>query len=207
MQARDEDGRPMTDGELRDELVTLLLAGHETTATSLAWALERLVRHPAPSRGWSPSDAGEGDGDGYLDAVVNETLRDRPVVPVRRARPPRCRCGSAATSWRPATRGRRRSAVHQPPPGALRGPLRFRPERFLERKPDTYAWIPFGGGIRRCIGAAFAQLEMQIVLQAIMRRADLRAVEAASEPVRRRNITFVPRDKALVEVTGVRDVA
>jgi cytochrome P450 len=204
MLARDEDGRAMGDDELRDELVTMLLAGHETTATSLAWALERLVRHPAAHERLA-AEAREGDAIEFHDAVVHETLRDRPVIPfvARDLRVPMTIGGYALPAGTTAGADIWSTNHHA---ARYDDPLRFAPERFVGRKPDTYAWVPFGGGIRRCIGAAFAQLEMQIVLQAIMRRVDLRALDPASEPVRRRNITFVPRDKALVEVTGVREV-
>lgn len=198
MCARDEDGQAMTDVELRDELVTLLLAGHETTATALSWAMERLLRTPhALAR--ATEDV---DDDAYLDAVICETLRSRPVVPI-----------VGRILQQPMAFG-----DYELPVGVFAGaslygtnhnakvyddPRAFRPERFLDRKPDTYAWIPFGGGIRRCIGAAFAQAEMRIVLRALLRRARLEAVDPAPERVRRRNITFVPQHGATVRVRAV----
>jgi cytochrome P450 family 135 len=202
MQARDEDGEPMGDAELRDELVTLLLAGHETTATSLAWALERLVRHPAALERLA-AEARDGEEAAFAEAVIHETLRDRPVIGfiARDLRAPLTLGGYELAAGASVGADIWGTNHH---PARYDDPRRFAPERFLGTKPDTYAWIPFGGGIRRCIGAAFAQLEMQIVLQAIVRHADLRPVTAASEPVRRRNITFVPRDKAVVEVAGLR---
>jgi cytochrome P450 len=181
--ARDEEGEPMTDVELRDELLTLLLAGHETTATSLAWAVERLVRHPG---GWERLAR---DGE-YADAVVKEILRLRPVVAVvlRRLREPLEVAGrelpAGATVAPCMLLVHRREDVY-PEPEA------FRPERFLDRAPGTYSWIPFGGGVRRCLGAAFAQIEMQVVLQTLARAVRLEAVGDA-EGVRRRGVTLVP---------------
>jgi cytochrome P450 family 135 len=181
--ARDEQGEPMTDVELRDELLTLLLAGHETTATSLAWAVERLVRHP----GGLERLAHDGD---YADAVVKEILRLRPVVAIvlRRLRKPLEVAGrelpAGATVAPCILLVHRREDIY-PDPEA------FRPERFLERAPGTYTWIPFGGGVRRCLGAAFAQVEMQVVLQTLARSVRLDAVGDA-EGVRRRGVTLVP---------------
>jgi cytochrome P450 family 135 len=181
--ARDEEGEPMTDVELRDELLTVLLAGHETTATSLAWAVERLVRHP----GGLERLAHDGD---YADAVVKEILRLRPVVAIvlRRLREPLEIAGrelpAGATVAPCILLVHRREDIY-PDPEA------FRPERFLERAPGTYSWIPFGGGVRRCLGAAFAQVEMQVVLQTLARSVRLEAV-GGSEGVRRRGVTLVP---------------
>jgi cytochrome P450 len=195
MCARDEDGRAMADAELRDELVTLLLAGHETTATALSWAIERLLRTPRALARVTD----EIEDDAYLDAVVCETLRSRPVVPIvgRMLQQPMAfgdyevPVGSFAGA---SLYGTNHNATVYDDPRA------FRPERFLDRKPDTYAWIPFGGGVRRCIGAAFAQTEMRIVLRAVLRRARLEAVDPAPERVRRRNITFVPQHGTTVRV-------
>ena len=163
--ARDEDGRPLSDSELRDELMTLLVAGHETTATALAWALERLTRTPAVlDRLLAERRAGSGE---YLDAVIKETLRLRPVVPavVRRLQAP-MRFGPWALP----------AGVHIAPsiylmhrrPDIYPEPLAFRPERFLTDPPGTYEWIPFGGGVRRCLGASFAMFEMKVVLDAVL---------------------------------------
>jgi cytochrome P450 len=187
--ARDEDGEAMSDTELRDELVTVLGAGHETTATGLAWAVERLVRNPGVLAKLRDSiAAGEED---YLNATVKETLRARPVI-----------VDVARKLKAPATIG-----DYELPAGifvlaAIAGlhyredlfpdPHQFRPERFLDGKADNYAWIPFGGGIRRCIGAAFAEYEMRLILREFVERADLRAVDQKPEPVRVRNITLAP---------------
>jgi cytochrome P450 len=169
MQARDEDGQAMTDGELRDELVTLLLAGHETTATSVAWAIERLVRHPHKLRRLvAEIDAlSEGGGEEYMAAVVSETLRVRPVVPVVvRVLQQDMRVGrhllAKGTRVVPSIYLTNRS------PRVYEEPEEFRPERFLQNGPETFSWIPFGGGIRRCIGASFATLEMKLILRTIL---------------------------------------
>jgi cytochrome P450 len=184
--ARFEDGEPMDDAEIRDQLMTLLLAGHETTATGLAWTFDLLLRHPHVLQ-----RLGTGDDDAYLRAVVAESLRLRPVVPLAGRRlseelrlnghvlPP----GTDVTPaiWLAHTR-----------PDRYPEPYAFRPERFLADAPATYAWIPFGGGVRRCIGAAFAEMEMRIALQAIAQGVDLEAVDAQPERVARRAITFTP---------------
>jgi cytochrome P450 family 135 len=189
LRARHEDGSPMSDAELRDELVTVVGAGHETTATGLAWAMERLLRNPQ-ALGRLRESLARGHGD-YLEATVKETLRARPVI-----------IDVARRLTAPATIGGHRlpagsfvvpaiAAVH------LRedlypDPQQFRPERFLEGKADTYAWIPFGGGIRRCVGAAFAEFEMRIILREFVTRAALRAADPAPEKVKVRNITLAP---------------
>jgi cytochrome P450 len=189
--ARDEDGQPMTDRELRDELVTLLVAGHETTATGLAWAMERLLRNPRVLGRLRESLAG-GHGD-YLEATVKETLRARPVI-----------IDVARKLTAPATIGGYELAAGSfvvPAIAALHlredlypEPEQFRPERFLDGKADTYAWIPFGGGVRRCAGAAFAEFEMRMVLREFVTRAALRAADPAPEKVKIRNITLAPQD-------------
>jgi cytochrome P450 len=164
--ARDEDGQAMTDQELRDELVTLLLAGHETTATAVAWAVERLVRHPAKlARLVAEIDAGEGDE--YMQAVISETLRVRPVVPmvVRVLQEP------LEVGGRELPAGARvvpSIYLTNRNPDVYEAPTEFRPERFLDKPPETFSWIPFGGGIRRCIGASFATLEMKLILQTVL---------------------------------------
>lgn len=187
--ARDEDGEGLTDKELRDELMTLLLAGHETTATALGWAVERLVRHPE-ALAHATDDARGGDG-AYLDAVAKETLRLRPVLPLvaRKLAEPVEIHGyelPAGTIVNPSI-----YLVHHRP-DVYPEPDAFRPERFLESKPGTYTWLPFGGGVRRCIGASFALFEMQVVLGELLRSVDLRAVAPAPERTRRRAITLVP---------------
>jgi cytochrome P450 len=201
MRARDEDGEAMTDAELRDELVTLLLAGHETTATSVAWAIERLVRHPQKlERLQAEIDAGEGDD--YLNAVAHETLRVRPVVPiVVRMLRAELQVGAytlpAGTRVAPSIYLTNRNAT------AYESPREFRPERFLEGAPETFSWIPFGGGIRRCIGASFALLEMKLMLRTMLGELQPQLPQGArawprGELVRRRAITLVPAGGARV---------
>jgi cytochrome P450 len=183
--ARFEDGEPMSDGEIRDQLMTLLMAGHETTATGLAWTLDLLVRHPDVLE-----QARTGD-EAYLRAVVSESLRLRPVVPLagRRLATDLDVDGlslPAGTDVTPAIWLAHTRAQEYPEPYA------FRPERFLERPPATYTWLPFGGGVRRCIGAAFAELEMRTVLDEVLARFELRPA-GRRERVARRNVTFSPR--------------
>ena len=179
----------MSDVELRDELVTLLVAGHETTATALSWAVERLARDPERlGRLRDEVKAGE---DAYLDAVVKETLRLRPVIPivVRRLTEPVEIGGHllpAGTKVAPCIYLlHRREDVYDEPHA-------FRPERFLDQPAGTYTWIPFGGGVRRCLGASFALLEMKQVLAALVERLDIEPSRPESERVRRRQITLAP---------------
>jgi cytochrome P450 len=198
--ARDDEGAAMSDQELRDELVTVLGAGHETTATGLAWAVERLVRNPAVLAKLRESiAAGEED---YLGATVKETLRARPVI---------VDVGRKLTA--PATIGGYELQAGQFVLAAIAAlhyredlfpePDEFRPERFLEGKADNYAWIPFGGGVRRCIGAAFAEFEMRLILREFVSRAELRAVDEKPEPVRIRNITLAPAKGTMVVAEAI----
>jgi cytochrome P450 family 135 len=196
MLARDEDGQAMTDQELRDELVTLLLAGHETTATAVAWAVERLVRHPDKlARLLAEIDAG--DGDEYMQAVISETLRVRPVVPmVVRVLQESLDVGG----WELPRGTRVVPSIYltNRNPKVYEAPEEFMPERFLERAPETFSWIPFGGGIRRCIGASFATLEMKLILQTVLGELAPGLPERGGrlwrkgEWNRRRAITLVP---------------
>ncbi len=166
----------MTDGELRDELVTLLLAGHETTATSVAWAIERLVRHPQKlKRLIAEIDAAEGEE--YLTAVVNETLRVRPVVPIVAQAAPGGSAGRALSRLPAGTRVVPSIYLTNRNPRVYEDPREFRPERFLDAAPETFSWIPFGGGIRRCIGASFALLEMKLILRTMLGELEPRAAE------------------------------
>jgi len=197
LEARDEDGSPMSDEELRDELVTVLGAGHETTATGLAWAMERLLRSPrALGRLRESVAAGE---DEYLEATIKETLRARPVIVdvARRVTAPAVIGGyelPAGTFVMAAI-----AALHYREDLFPR-PQEFRPERFIEERADNYAWIPFGGGVRRCIGAAFAEYEMRIVLRELVERAELSAPDPKPEKVRVRNITLAPGKGAVVRL-------
>jgi len=189
LRARHEDGSAMSDEELHDELMTLLVAGHETTATALSWALERLARHPhALERLREEVDAGE---EAYLDAVVKETLRLRPVLPivVRKLTRPASVAGHdlpAGVTVAPCI-----YLLHRRP-DVYPDPYSFRPERFLEQPAGTYTWIPFGGGVRRCLGASFAQFEMSTVLSVLVRELEVRAPRPERERVSRRAITLTP---------------
>jgi cytochrome P450 len=204
LQARDEDGEAMTDGELRDELVTLLLAGHETTATSVAWAVERLVRHPHKLARLVAEIDGERDGgsDEYMTAVVNETLRVRPVVPlVARMLMEELQVGEYRLPQ--GTRVVPSIYLTNRNPRVYEDPAEFKPERFLQSAPETFAWIPFGGGIRRCIGASFALLEMKLILRTVLSELEPCLPEQGrrwrrGEWYRRRAITLVPAAGARV---------
>jgi cytochrome P450 len=196
LQATHEDGTPMSDRELRDELMTLLVAGHETTATALAWAIERLCRHPEKLKRLEDEvHAGE---SAYLDAVIAETLRLRPVISVvvRQLTEPVEIGGRelpAGVRVVPCIYLMHRRPEIYPEPEA------FRPERFVEQPPGTYTWIPFGGGVRRCLGGAFAQFEMSVVLRELVRRrARVEPARPAAERVFRRAITETPRHDAEV---------
>jgi cytochrome P450 len=186
--ARDEDGRALSDGEVRDELLTLLLAGHETTATGLTWTFDQLL-HDA-----RVLERGRRRDDAYLDAVVKESLRIRPVIPgvgrVVRERPFALNGYEVpvGVEINPSIRTIHRRADLYP------SPRRFVPERFLgPAPPDTYTWIPFGGGTRRCLGASFALMEMRIVLARVLERADLRAVRDRPASAQLRAITLAPK--------------
>jgi cytochrome P450 len=189
--ARDEKGEGMSDAELRDQLLTLLMAGHETTATALAWAFDLLFRHPDAME--RLREEVEGDEHEYLDAVAEETLRLRPVVPFvgRELRVPMELGGyqlPPGTVVMPSIYLTHTRADLYPDPYA------FRPERFLTDSPETYSWIPFGGGTRRCIGAAFAQVEMRVVLRTVLRAVDLRGASEVAEGIVRRNVTLSPQN-------------
>jgi cytochrome P450 len=189
--ARHEDGSPMSDDELRDELMTLLVAGHETTASALAWAFERLSREPAV-RERLMEEVAAGDGDAYLTATIHETLRRRPVLP--NAAPRLVKRPIELGGWTyPAGVCLVPSVylIHHDPE-VYADPYAFRPERFLDTKPGTYTWIPFGGGRRRCLGASFAMQEMKVVLRAALGARRLVPAANRFETVRRRNITIRP---------------
>ena len=201
IQARDEDGSPLGEDELRDQLVTLLLAGHETTATALAWAFDALFRNPGVFARLTASLA---DGDDYLDAVVEESLRIRPTihdVGRRLGEPLQTSNGTLA----PGTAVFASVHLLHRRDDLFPQPRTFRPERFLgEDRPSTYAWIPFGGGMRRCLGAAFAQYEMRRVLRTIIRHAELRPATDHPEPLQRRPVTVVPRNGTPALLVGRR---
>jgi cytochrome P450 len=197
LKATHEDGSELEPEEIRDEALTMIMAGYETTTSGLAWALERLLRSPhAMQRLRAELEEG---GDAYLEAVIKETLRCRSVVPVvaRRLSEP----AEIAGHLMPAGTTLMVSIyLLHTDPEAYPEPEQFRPERFLDGVPPGAAWIPFGGGVRRCLGASFAQLEMKIVLREVLTAANLRVVsEAAEEPVRKR-FTLAPAAGALAVV-------
>ena len=193
VEARYQDGSPIGDRDLRDELITLLSDG--PTSSSLAWTFERLLRNPETHER-AREDVLDGDGS-YLDAVVKETLRLRPPVPVvvRRLLEPMTLGGHelpAGTTVAPCIHLIHRSAEHYPRPRL------FRPERFLEAPPGTYTWIPFGGGVRRCLAASYAEMEMKRVLRTVLSTVVLRPAVEGSERVRKSAISFSPDQSGLV---------
>ena len=196
LEARDEEGRPLTDAELRDELMTMLLAGHETTATALAFAFDLLLHNPAPLARLRD----DLDDDRYLEAVVTESLRMRPVIDAaqRILQRPRVIAGheipAGVRVYPNIVATHYREDLHPEP-------RMFRPERFLDGRSAT-VWMPFGGGIRRCIGAALAEAEMAVVLRTVLARVELQAVRPRLDPVVMRGVTLVPRHGAQVEVRG-----
>jgi cytochrome P450 len=196
-EAETEEGERMTDQELRDELLTLVLAGHETTANSLAWAFERLLRHPGAYDRVRDVARSDDDPDGYLEATIHETMRSRPVIPVigRRVTVPwqlgEYRMPADSAVLISILLLHHRDDVYP-------DPFSFRPERFVGVKPGTYTWIPFGGGIRRCLGAALAMAEQRVVLRAIARRTDLEPADPRPERARHRNVTMIPARGARV---------
>ncbi len=191
LSARHEDGSPMSAQELRDELMTLLVAGHETTASELAWAFERFQREPAVLERLRDEP-----DDEYLNAVVHETLRRRPVLPIAANRLVKKPVEIGGVHYEPGTELAACSYLVHHDPDVYPEPYAFRPERFLDEKPGTYTWIPFGGGRRRCIGASFAQLEMRVVLRAVLERREVAPAAGAHERSRRRQITLSPASGA-----------
>jgi hypothetical protein len=198
VQARREDGSPMTNAEIRDQLVTMLAAGHETTAHTLGWAVERLTRHPEVlDRLVAEVDAGEGKA--YRDATIREVQRMRPVVSF-----------AGRHTQRPFEVG-----GYRLPKGVLIGlsaglthydprlfpePERFNPDRFYEKLPETYSWIPFGGGIRRCIGATFAHMELDVVLRVMLQRMTLQPTTAPGEAWKFKGVAWSPGSGGRVTV-------
>jgi cytochrome P450 len=201
LQARDEDGEPLTDPELRDELLSLVLAGHETTANSLAWTFERLLRTPhAYDRLREVSRAGGPEADAYVEATIHEGMRNRPVIPmIVRMVKRRWRLGDYVVPERTPVAVSIVALHHRE--DLYPDPHSFRPERFLDGKPGTYTWMPFGGGIRRCLGASLAMAEQRVVLAAVARRTDLRAPDPKPERARQRNVTMIPRSGARAILT------
>jgi cytochrome P450 len=192
LEARHEDGSPMSPQELRDELMTLLVAGHETTASELAWAFERLARTPRVLQRLT-EELGSGDGDGYLTATVQETLRRRPVLQLAAPRLVKQPVTIGGFDYPPGICLAANGYLIHHDPAIYPEPYAFRPERFLDEPPGTYTWIPFGGGRRRCLGASFAMLEMKIVLEAVLAQTELVPDGDRLERTRRRGITVSPR--------------
>ena len=206
LHARDAEGQRLTDEELRDELLSLVLAGHETTANSLAWTFERLLRTPvAYDRLRELTRTGGPEADAYVEATIHEGMRNRPVIPmiVRMVTRP-WRLGDYVLPARTPVAVSIVALHHRE--DVYPDPFAFRPERFLHRKPGTYTWVPFGGGIRRCLGASLAMAEQRVVLEAIARRTDLVAPDPEPERPRQRNVTMIPRRGASV-VLARRDPA
>jgi cytochrome P450 family 135 len=201
MQARTEEGEALTDRELRDELLTLVLAGHETTANSLAWTWERLLRTPQAHERLRETVRGGQDADENVEAAIVEGMRSRPVIPIIGRR--------VAVPWRlgeygvPAETPVTMSIllVHHRE-DVYPDPFAYRPERWLGRKPGTYEWIPFGGGIRRCLGAALAMAEQRVVLEAMVRRLDLEPDRPEPERAVHRNVTMIPARGGRAVVRG-----
>ncbi|MGO9451108.1 MAG: cytochrome P450 [Candidatus Binataceae bacterium] len=201
LEARDESGAPLDDETLRDEMLTLLLAGHETTAASLSWVINRMLTNPEVAErarnevrsvvGEGPLHAEQVSKLRYLEAVINETMRLDPVIPNagRELQAPVTIAGRelpAGVTVAPCI-----YLIHRHP-ALWPEPAKFNPDRFLEGHIDPYAFFPFGGGIRRCIGAAFASYQMKIVLAEILLRTELRAVEGYTARLERRSIAFAP---------------
>ncbi|NUQ79366.1 MAG: cytochrome P450 [Polyangiaceae bacterium] len=210
LRARYEDGQPMTDVELRDELVTMLVAGHETTATSLSWAFDRILAEPRVAKkidaeltrvlGGRRLDPAAIQGLDYIDAVIKETLRLYPILPIV-ARELAAPLEIAGYSLPAGTKVVPCIYLAHRRPDTYPEPTRFYPERFIDAKIDPYAWLPFGGSVRRCLGMAFALYEMKIILATVLSRAHLRL--ASGEPARviRRGITLAPSGGTRVILT------
>ncbi len=204
IEARTEEGEALTDKELRDELLTLVLAGHETTANQLAWTWERLVRSPAAHEELRAAVRDGEDAEGVVERTIQESMRSRPVIPIigRRTMVPWQLGDVGLEAGVPITMSvlllHHREDLYP-------DPFAFRPERWVGHKPGTYEWIPFGGGIRRCLGASLAMTEQRIVLATMARRLDLEAVREEPEHAVHRNVTMIPSDGARVIVRARRD--
>jgi cytochrome P450 len=187
LSARHEDGSPMSAQELHDELMTLLVAGHETTASSLAFGLNLLARHP------HVVDELRAEDDDYMTATIQEILRARPVLPNAAPRMVKEPVEIGGWDYEPGACLLANSYLVHHDPEIYTDPYSFKPERFLEEGPGTYTWIPFGGGRRRCLGASFALLEMKTVLREVLRTYEVQPGAAGIEVSRRRSITISPR--------------
>lgn len=197
LQARHEDGSPMAPREIRDELMTALVAGHETTASQLAWGFERLAREPQVVRRLA-DEADAGEGDEYLTATINEILRLRPVLPNAEPRLTKKPVTIGGFEYPPGVLLLASAYLVQHDPSIYPEPYAFRPERFVGKAPGTYTWIPFGGGRRRCLGASFALQEMKIVVRAVVSRHELSPASDQPEKTARRSITFSPSGRATI---------
>jgi cytochrome P450 len=200
LSARDEDGEPMSNQELRDELVTALVAGHETTASQLAWALVALARSPRVQRRLI-EEIDEGRGEDYMNATITEVMRLHPVLPNAE---PRLVCKPieiGGVTYPPGVAIFVSAYLVHHGPDVYPEPYAFQPERFLGTSPGTYTWLPFGGGRRRCLGASFAQVEMRIVLRELLARCEVHTLVRGHEGTRRRGITLSPGLGARVVLT------
>lgn len=190
LEARHEDGSPMSEQEIRDELLTLLVAGHETSASSLAWTFAQIVHEPQVlERLVEEVDAGE---DAYVTATIQETLRTRPVLPNVAPRLVAKPIEVGGWTYSPGCSLVANSYLIHHDPDIYPDPYSFRPDRFLDETPGTYTWIPFGGGRRRCLGASFAMLEMKVVLRTLLASCEVSAADGRVEVAQRRNITVRP---------------
>jgi cytochrome P450 len=190
LNAEHEDGSPMSPTELRDELMTALVAGHETTASQLAWGFERLAREPTVLE--RLHEQLDDPDDAYLTATIHEILRHRPVLPHAEPRLTMRPVEIGGFLYPPGVMLAAYAHLVHHDPTIYPEPHAFRPERFLGQAPGTYTWIPFGGGRRRCLGASFALLEMKLVVRAMLRRFELEPPRTRGEGTRRRNITVSP---------------
>lgn len=203
LSVRDEEGVALSDYEVRMELLTLLLAGHETTANQLAWTMERMVRNPEPYDRLRDSVRGDDSGaDAYIEAVINESMRNRPVIPMvgRMVQRP-WRLGDHQVPAGSAVLANIISLHHRE--DLYPQPDSFLPERFLDNPPSTYEWIPFGGGVRRCLGATLAMAEQRVVLREMSRRVDMTFDKPQGERARLRNVTLIPTRGGRVKITRV----
>ncbi|MGH2913155.1 MAG: cytochrome P450, partial [Solirubrobacteraceae bacterium] len=203
LSARHEDGSPMSDAELRDELVTALVAGHETTASQLSWGFELLSRQPHVVERLASEFESDGD-DAYLSATIQEIMRRKPVLMNAEPRLVKKRVEIGGVSYPPGVVLIASAFLVHHDPEVYPNPYSFRPERFMESEggqaPGTYTWLPFGGGRRRCLGASFAMLEMKIVLRAVIERNVLLPVGDRPERARRRSITISPSRGCEIEL-------
>jgi cytochrome P450 len=199
LRTQTEDGEMLSDREIRDELLTLVLAGHETTANSLAWTWERLVRNPHAYDRLRDAVRSDDQAEEHVEAAITEGMRNRPVIPAvgRRVAVPWRLGDYAVPAGTPVTMSilllHHREDLYPDPFG-------FHPERWLGRKPGTYEWIPFGGGIRRCLGATLAMAEQRVVMHKMTERLDLEADDPAPEHAVHRNVTMIPAHGARVVV-------